>query len=106
ESLAGCDACFSVHSLREVAVPDVAGRDRDNAAFAVPHFENDVDVLLAASADAKEADAQVFIGAVDAVVAGGGESEGSARGHAGFHKVSTIDGFGHGEDSGIGSGEW
>src|SRR5262249_61458572 len=99
EALAGGDAGLAVHPLGKVAVPDVARGDGDDAGLLVAHLEDDVDVLLAPAADAEEADAEVFVGAQDAVGAGGGEGHGRPGGDAGLDEVAAINWFGHGEFS-------
>src|SRR5262249_29121662 len=99
EALAGGDAGLAVHALGEVAVPDVARGHGDDAGLLVPHLEDDVDVLLAPAADTEEADAEVFVGAQDAVVAGGGKGDGRPGGDAGLDEVAAINWFGHGDIS-------
>ena len=70
----------------------------DRLAFLL-HLEDDVDVLLAAAADAEEGDAELVVGALDAGVAGGGQGQrGAGGGGAGeerpaVHGSSTWEGL-------------
>src|SRR5205814_7967108 len=83
-------AALSAAAELVVAVPDVAdgdGIDLETLAF---HFENDVDVLLAAPADAEEGDAGAFVGAVGAVVGRGGQGQGAAGGGGSLQEVTAV----------------
>src|SRR5262245_4943787 len=102
EALALVGLGVPVEPFHRVAVPDVAGRDGNDALLLVAHLEDDIDVLLAPAADADERDAEVVVGPEDAVVARGGERHRRPGGDAGLHEITTINLFGHGEDSGIG----
>src|SRR5262249_3168799 len=75
----------------EVAVPHVAAGDRLDLDAALLHFQDHVDVLLAAAADAEEGNADALVGAVNATGAGGSEGKGAGSGASGFQEVSTVD---------------
>jgi hypothetical protein len=73
-----------------VAVPDVADGDRADALVLLLHLEDDVDVLLAAAADAEEGDADLLVGAVHAVVTRGRQGQRGARRRRGFEEVPAV----------------
>src|SRR5262249_46699893 len=73
-----------------VALPDVADGDGDDALLLLLHLQDDVDVLLAAAADAEEADTQVLVGAEDAAVAGGAEGQGGRPGGGRLEEVAAV----------------
>src|SRR5205814_10304480 len=78
-----------------VAIPDVADGDGRDLAALLFHFEDGVDVLLAAAADAQEGDPDAVVGTVDAGGAGGGEGQGRAGSGRSFQEVPAVDGCGH-----------
>src|SRR5262249_28068822 len=93
----GVEAAALLAAEFGVAVPHVADGDGGDGLAGVAHGEDGVDVLLAAAADAEEANADLLVGAVDALIAGGGQGEGGAGGGTALQKVAAIRSLGHGE---------
>ena len=73
-----------------VAVPDVADGDRGDALVLLLQLVDDVEVGLAAAADAEEGDADALVGAVDAAGAGRGQRQGRGPGGSGLEEIATI----------------
>src|SRR5262249_45011692 len=74
-----------------VAVPDVAdGGGLDALAFFL-HFEDDVDVLLASSADAEEADADPVSCSPNPALAGRGQRQGGGADGGGSHEITAVE---------------
>src|SRR5262249_55937717 len=75
----------------DLAIPDVVDGHGSDLEALLLHLEDDIDVLLAASAKAEEGEAETLTGAVDAVVAEGRESQRGAGGGGGLQEVSAAD---------------
>ena len=74
-----------------VAVPDIAHGNRLGAAVFFFELVDDVEVFLAAAADAQEADADAVVGALNAGITGGGQRKRSGPGRRRLQKVAAID---------------
>src|SRR5262249_21256125 len=74
-----------------LAVPYVAHGDGDHRLAFLLHFQDRVDVLLAAAANAEEANADLFVRAQDAVVAGRRHGEGGGPGRCRLEELAAMD---------------
>src|SRR5262249_35431421 len=89
----------------DLAVPDVADGHGRHLDALLLHLQDDVEVLLAAAADAEEADVDALQGAVDAAGAGGGQGQGAGADGRRLEEVPAVDvRFRHGE--GPSYGRW